>query len=388
MFGYSQEELVGTHISRLHGSQEQLGIKYFEQLMSGMPLRTDLVMKHKDGHEFPIQFSAVPIEDGGRINGVTGSMTDITDRKQAQAKLMESNQRLEEALMELRNTLEQLVQQESLKLATIASEIAHDFNNSLAPILGLTALMLEHPDILEDKNKTLRFLKGMSTSAVDASEIVSRMWEFDRYPEAFNELLDASLNHFPSEAAQTTQPNWEINIESELDQGTTDVLRLPAQSSGPSTHVARTEDKRSLHILAVDDELLSRELLIEYLRRDGHTVETASGGREALDKVMQSKFDLILINRSMPAMGGEKLAGAIKNFAPDMPMVMVTGYGDMMNAIQERLEGIDIILNKPINPAMLRQALDRLFPSEKFPGHRNRKLRSGPFLMLSEASPR
>jgi CheY-like chemotaxis protein len=112
-----------------------------------------------------------------------------------------------------------------------------------------------------------------------------------------------------------------------------------------------------LRILAADDEPLARRLLTEYLGRDGHSVVIAVDGREAFEDFKKGEFDLIITDRGMPEMSGDQLAAEIHRIAPDIPVIMLTGFGEMMVDTGEKPVGVDFILHKPVTLAALRQAL-------------------------------
>jgi PAS domain S-box-containing protein len=153
-----------------------------------------------------------------------------------------------------------------------------------------------------------------------------------------------------------------IDIQSEVGKGTTFLLKLPAQKQVEKPVVAAAEEgsttlARSLNILVVDDEPLVRQVLFAYLTGDGHRVETANDGREALTKFGRGDFDLVLTDKSMPQMTGDALAVAIKQVAPKKPVVLVTGFGEIMKASGQKPEGIDRILCKPVTRDSLRQTV-------------------------------
>jgi FixJ family two-component response regulator len=64
-----------------------------------------------------------------------------------------------------------------------------------------------------------------------------------------------------------------------------------------------------------------------------------------------------MTDRAMPDVNGDKLANAIKLAAPATPVIMLTGFGDMMEADDERSENVDLILRKPVALLLLRKAL-------------------------------
>ncbi len=156
-----------------------------------------------------------------------------------------------------------------------------------------------------------------------------------------------------------------IEIVSEPGKGTTfrlvfpafgtAVLAVPAAPVEPPRH-------RTLRVLVVDDEPLIREVIKAYLQLDGHGVETAADGREALEKYRAGTFDLVLTDSAMPGMRGEDLAREVKRIHPDQRIAMLTGFGDVMRAAEKRPDGIDLVLAKPVSIEDLRAAVARLVP--------------------------
>lgn len=151
-----------------------------------------------------------------------------------------------------------------------------------------------------------------------------------------------------------------IDLQSEIGKGTRVIIKLPALKEtgvrGGDTEMLGAP-LQPLNVLVVDDEPLIRQILTEYLQVDGHTVRAACDGREALQLFGESSFDLVLTDRSMPQMSGDQLAHAIKQVDPLRPVVLLTGFGDMMKATGQKPPGIDVIMSKPITLNGLRLSL-------------------------------
>ncbi len=98
----------------------------------------------------------------------------------------------------------------------------------------------------------------------------------------------------------------------------------------------------------VDDETVVRMVVGEYLRIDGKIVETANSGHDGLEESRNSRFDLVLVDRAMPDMSGDQVAAAINSAEPKVPVVMLTVFGSMMDAADEKPAGVDLVLGKPI----------------------------------------
>jgi CheY-like chemotaxis protein len=99
------------------------------------------------------------------------------------------------------------------------------------------------------------------------------------------------------------------------------------------------------------------------LRHDGHVVETAANGREGLEKFRHGGFDLVVADRAMPEMNGDKLTEAIKQSTPTFPVLMVTGFADMPLDQTQTCGQPDLIVRKPITQTALRQAIAQTLKS-------------------------
>jgi PAS domain S-box-containing protein len=148
-------------------------------------------------------------------------------------------------------------------------------------------------------------------------------------------------------------------IDSRLGHGTTIIARLPRHASTPpvAAPARPLEAPRRLRILLVEDEPAVRTVITHQLSSEGHTVDSASNGREGLDKFMSGWFDLVITDRAMPEMGGDQLAAAVIGIAPNKPIIMLTGFGDLMVAKDEHPVGIRAIVSKPVTLDALRQAI-------------------------------
>ena len=110
-------------------------------------------------------------------------------------------------------------------------------------------------------------------------------------------------------------------------------------------------------ILVVDDEPLVCDAVKMMLAFDGHVVETASNGKEALEVLERSQFDLVITDFQMPTMKGDELAAAIKARNPKQPIVMITAYAEMLHASGNPLTGVDCVISKPFLLENLREAI-------------------------------
>lgn len=155
-----------------------------------------------------------------------------------------------------------------------------------------------------------------------------------------------------------------LEIQSAEGQGTSISIRFPiyrrTQKPVSQPDLAGGLD-RSLKVLLVDDEPSLRNVISSYLEADGHTVVTANDGSEGLVKFYSDWYDLVITDRAMPELNGDALISAIRKKAPKKPIIMLTGFGEMMKAAEEYPAGVDEILGKPVKLDTLRECLLRLF---------------------------
>ena len=151
----------------------------------------------------------------------------------------------------------------------------------------------------------------------------------------------------------------ELRIESTEGEGTTFSIRLPlAQpSDGQSREAEQVPSVGKLRILAVEDEPMQQEVLADLLADEGHEVDVASDGAEGLSAFRENTYDVVITDRAMQEMSGDELAGKIKETAPGQPVIMVSGFGDIMDALNERPYGVDCLISKPFTRSSLRNAL-------------------------------
>ncbi len=118
-------------------------------------------------------------------------------------------------------------------------------------------------------------------------------------------------------------------------------------------------------ILIIEDEAAIRRVLSKILseENESYKVEEAEDGLQGVEKVKNEDYDLILCDIKMPKMDGVEVLEAVKKIKPEIPMVMISGHGDLETAIQTmRLGAFDYIskppdLNRLLNT--VRNALDK-----------------------------
>lgn len=152
-------------------------------------------------------------------------------------------------------------------------------------------------------------------------------------------------------------------IENEHGKGTTVTIRLPFRTLPPGEKKAGKTpaglDKK-LRVLVIDDQALVRAVLVSYLKHHGHSVQGAADGATALARFHKGQYDLVLTDRAMPGMRGEDVAQRVKEMDSNVPVIMVTGFHDMMGDKHQCPRGIDAVLSKPLQEQELMDAIARV----------------------------
>ncbi len=121
------------------------------------------------------------------------------------------------------------------------------------------------------------------------------------------------------------------------------------------------EDQAS--ILVVDDEFSVRDSLRGWFRKDGYRVEVAENATEALRRLEESSWDVVLLDIKMPGMDGLELQQRIHQIDPEIVTIMITAYASVETAVQALKQGAFDYITKPIDPDELshivRKALEQ-----------------------------
>jgi DNA-binding NtrC family response regulator len=119
-------------------------------------------------------------------------------------------------------------------------------------------------------------------------------------------------------------------------------------------------------ILVVDDGKEIREMLWKALNRlSNFRVELAEDGEEALKKIEQQNFDLVLTDLKMPKMDGLQLASEIAKSKPEVLTVLMTGHGTIDSALEAMKQGASDYLMKPLNLEEMGVHLQRVLEERK-----------------------
>jgi DNA-binding response OmpR family regulator len=140
------------------------------------------------------------------------------------------------------------------------------------------------------------------------------------------------------------------------------------------------------HTLVVDDDEGVRFFLEETLRRDGHIVVAASSGEEALDRMRDTFFDLVMLDLKLGGrVDGLRVLEAVRWRWPETVVVILTAHGSLESAMAAIREGVDGYLLKPAEPDEVRKAVQEALDRRRslarleVAGQEEHVLQRGPF---------
>lgn len=149
-----------------------------------------------------------------------------------------------------------------------------------------------------------------------------------------------------------------ITVASAPEEGTTFSIYLPVPVQLPMADTAVPSfTTPPLQVLVIDDNTPVRDVIVESLYHAQHQVEIATNGREGLEKFCVGHFDLVITDRAMPILNGDSLASAIKELRPTTPVILLTGFGELMQANGELPKGVDCVMRKPFTFSALQQTI-------------------------------
>jgi CheY-like chemotaxis protein len=161
------------------------------------------------------------------------------------------------------------------------------------------------------------------------------------------------------------QHGGHIEVRSSPGDGTTFRISLPlvnaSAEAGPCpTPPAHLKPSRPLRVLVVDDEPMMTTAVVRMLRPSGHVVSVAASGEEALERLAEQTFDVVISDMGMgPGMNGWELADELKRGWPNVCFLLATGWGAAIDPGVATARGVDAVLSKPYHTDDLVRALAR-----------------------------
>ena len=351
-------------------------------------------------------------------------------------------------------------------LGELASGVAHDFNNTLAGILGRAQLMLR----TDDPEKLLRGLQIIIKTAEDGAKTVKRIQDFARQRRD-HDFAPVAVDQLLFDVGEMTRPRWkdhaeanniyirltlqinsnslvrgdeselrevlvnmvfnavdampeggtltlathetdehiivsvsdtgcgmtpevrsrifdpffttkgkagnglglavsygiihrhegEIEVETEAGRGATFKIRLPIAKGAVKERETTTEtpfvtpalslvaELPRARILVVDDEKHVRELLCEMIQSEGYEAMAAGNGADALALLEAGNFDAVFTDIGMPGMSGWELARVIRGRNAQIPLAVITGWGDAVGSDEQQAAQVNWVVTKPFS---------------------------------------
>jgi two-component system sensor histidine kinase/response regulator len=134
------------------------------------------------------------------------------------------------------------------------------------------------------------------------------------------------------------------------------------ETESPTQPDARAQSTTEIpgHLLVVDDDPANREVLCRRLERQGHHVQTAGSGLDAMRILGESAFDLVLLDIMMPEMDGYEVLGRMKadERLQHVPVIMISALNELQSVVRCVEAGAEDYLTKPFNPTLLKARIE------------------------------
>ena len=110
----------------------------------------------------------------------------------------------------------------------------------------------------------------------------------------------------------------------------------------------------------MDDEEPVLAVVSRMLSRAGHTIITASGGQEGIERFEPDNVDIVITDLGMPQVTGREVARSVKARSPQTPVILLTGWGAKVGQEPGAPEEVDDILTKPVQSVDLHRSLAKV----------------------------
>lgn len=155
-----------------------------------------------------------------------------------------------------------------------------------------------------------------------------------------------------------------------LERATEQAQNLPPPvSNSPEEGGGRETQSDKLSVLVVDDDHSVNNLVRRFLIRQGHQVDSASDGMEALRMFHPALYDVVISDIVMPGINGWELVASLHGVAPKLPVIIITGYSSSNNSVWNKhflqSQGITAVLNKPLDFEYLSSILEGILNKKR-----------------------
>src|SRR5207244_3681360 len=166
-----------------------------------------------------------------------------------------------------------------------------------------------------------------------------------------------------------------VEVQSEMGHGTSFIITLPitlnranVQDNESRVRSAPTGSQVRSRILVVDDEDYIRELLRDILQSLGHQVVEAEHGFKALELFEAEPFDAVFTDLAMPGMSGWELARSIRERNGQIPLAILTGWGEAVSSNEQRTAKVNWVVAKPFTIERIAEIVKEISTRGNEPG--------------------
>ena len=129
----------------------------------------------------------------------------------------------------------------------------------------------------------------------------------------------------------------------------------------------------SARIMIVDDDEVSCQLFAEALADDGYQVEQFTSGKQALSRLEENSYDLLIIDVRMPELSGLEATRIVHDKYSALPVIVMTAFGSIETAVEAIHEGAFDFISKPMNLVELKKTVSRAL-AQRVLRHQAKKL--------------
>lgn len=121
----------------------------------------------------------------------------------------------------------------------------------------------------------------------------------------------------------------------------------------------------NVRVLVVDDELIMRDSLSDWLREDGYEVVAVEDGSQAIQKVKEEKWDVLIVDLKMPGMDGIEVMREVKEIDRGIPVIIMTAYATVDTAVKAMKEGAYDYIVKPFDPEEIGLTIRKIITQQR-----------------------
>ncbi len=314
ILGYTAEEIIGHHAGELYAKDEDRD--HIKRVLRGEGSISDFQTNAlaKSGEQIPVLLSANVLYDSkGEFIGTEGISKDLREHLFMEAKLINA--------------------EKQKTLAEAAVGVAHEVNNPLESILSACS-MAERS--LESGSPDMELVREKIAIALREARRISEL------TTSFAQLAHGTGYRVTKVGGEVTMVDFTSSVEEAYAAG--EVCPIP----------------KRYRVLVADDEPSIRELLAEYLTKEGFVVETADDGEEVVRKATGDQpWDIIICDIMMPKKTGYEVYSEIRERCPETEVILMTGFGydPTHSLLKSRGDGLKAVLFKPFEPKVVRDKI-------------------------------